>query len=276
MAMNSSDWKRFYADEWARLTSAGMPDAWARLPNLALPKRGCVVFPHTRLARSAGQVVPVAKAIAEAGVRHVVALGPMHGGLASRAAEVKLARSGNPAAIAAFRKAHSAEDTFAAEEFCLDNLRRLVALFGGGARIDGAHPFLTNADPASMPGMPALRAKIGPETLVVATADPIHHGVGYDTPPEELREPGPQTLAYARAEVNAAFELLSRGDYGGFSAHARGVKSDFRDVGPVLRELLPGEWNWRVESMSLVPYEDVLGCAAPTWVAAPSVVVECR
>ena len=102
----------------------------------------------------------------------------------------------------------------------------------------------------------------------MATADPIHHGVGYGTPSAELRpREEPSTVAWARTDVQAGLDRLAAQDFAGFLAHAAEARSDFRDPGPVLAHLLGQDLRAAVHDLRLVDYADVLAAPAPTWVA---------
>jgi hypothetical protein len=263
--MNSSDWKRFYAEEYARVAPAEL-GRWAGMEAMEVGVGLAGVFPHTRLEGSAEQVVPLALGLIASGAETVVALGPMHGGPAGG--------GGVRGAGAPVRGVHRGDSAFAGEEFCLDNLDRLL---GDLARVLGRrrprllryHPFLTGGKPGTMRGLEEFRRACEGE-VVVATADVVHHGRGYGTPEGELREAGDAgTRAWVEGEIAEGIRLLSSGDYEGFGRHAGAVKSDFRDAGPVLREVFGGAaWECRVRSLELPGYEDVLETPSPTWVAA--------
>jgi hypothetical protein len=107
----------------------------------------------------------------------------------------------------------------------------------------------------------------------VATTDPIHHGAGYGTRPEERRSREESaTLEWARGVVEGQLARLASGDYGGFQTEAARVRSDFRDTGPTAAALMRARGaplRGRVHDMVLVDYAATLGSPAPTWVCAP-------
>jgi len=121
-----------------------------------------------------------------------------------------------------------------------------------------------------MPGLDELRQILDQGAVLVATTDPIHEGIGYGTAAKELlpRE-SEETKRTARQWIEEGFTSLARRDYRAFLDNAQAVRSDFRDVGPVLVTLLnvPNILA-RVHELLLVDYHDVLQCAEPTWVAA--------
>ena len=118
--------------------------------------------------------------------------------------------------------------------------RRRVGRNRPAPRIVRRFPFLTEGDePADLPGMDellALRAVPG-GVFLVATADPIHRGVGYDTPPAELRPRDDPASAGVGASMRAG-RLSTCSPCAGLSRipepRRHGTKSDFRDPGPVL------------------------------------------
>ncbi len=281
--MTARDWKTFYARERERLGASGLRACLDRADVLGLPEllRGAdaVVFPHTRLETSGELAAAAALAAVRSGCDRVLALGVLHGARVKDTVLVRDARAGDEQAGAALRWVHGpgvpGDGGHWEEEFSLDGF---CALLGAAADREGRRPlrvvrrfpFLTGENPADLPGLDellALRTSPG-GAFLVATADPIHHGVGYDTPAADLRpRDDPATADWARAGVQAGLEHLAARDYPGFLRAAAGAKSDFRDPGPVLAHLLGGGLCVNVHALRLVDYADVLAAPAPTWVA---------
>ncbi|MGH7293892.1 MAG: hypothetical protein ACRELB_03110, partial [Polyangiaceae bacterium] len=71
--------------------------------------------------------------------------------------------------------------------------------------------------------------------------------------------------------ISRQLHELGAGDWAAFARLAAEVRSDFRDSGPVLFELLRGAGSPRGEilDLRLVDYADVLEAENPTWVAGP-------
>jgi hypothetical protein len=237
--MTPAEWKRFYADERARLSLDDMID---RAPDVAIGR--ALVFPHTRLAVSGHLVAAVARAIVRSGADRVLAIGVVHG----------------PRDV---RQRGIYEDV--PDEFSLDNLR---AMLGAKTKVIARFPFLAGDDPSSLPGIDDL-ARLAEEMPIVATSDPIHHGVGYGTP-DHRDANEPSTRRWAERAIVAQMRALARRRYDRFAAICAAVRSDFRDVGPTLAHLV-GPFRHEIVAMDLVDYADVLGARAPTWVAAPLV-----
>jgi len=286
--MTARAWKEFYAAERAQLGAAGLERLLDRAPEVALEPRGALVFPHTRLESSGELVAAVALACVRARVPEVLALGVLHGAREADAALVARARAGEPEACAQLRRVHvpgdpgeaSEPQDHTSEEFSLDGFAALLELAArreGRAppRLRRRFPFLVGERPADLPGLDELRALRARGAALVATADPIHHGRGYGTPEAACLEPASETTrALARAKVARGFELLAARDHAAFLEHCAREKSDFRDPGPVLAELL-GEapWRARVVALALVDYARALEAPPPTWVAGALVAI---
>jgi hypothetical protein len=259
------DWKAYYARERERLGRAGLERLLERAPRVELPERGALVFPHTRLETSGELPAAAALACVRSGRESVLALGVLHG---ARAAGVA-------------RGVHHAGSRETLNEFSLDGFAALLELAAEREgrkppRLLGRFPALVGERPGDLPGLPELERALAQGAALVATADPIHHGVGYGTPSGELlRASEPRTRELARASVERGFELLARGDHAAFLEHAEREKSDFRDPGPVLATLLAsgGRWKAQVLALELVDYAVALEAQEPTWVAGALVEV---
>lgn len=277
----AAEWKTFYAHEREKLGEVGIAERLDRAPDLALPAGGALVFPHTMLSVTGHLTAAVARAVLRTGADEVLALGVLHGGRKSQADVVKRARGGELAARTSLRKLHPSTDPFCAEEFSLDNF---VAFLELAARREGKkpprvrayYPFLVGDDPEHLPGMPEV-AKLAERMPVVATTDPIHHGNGYGTALEALRrEKDEATKTWARTCIESQLDLLARTQWSAFARLCAEVRSDFRDVGPVLGWLTGrgGAPRGAIVELHLVDYAEVLGADPPTWVAGPLMRIE--
>jgi hypothetical protein len=159
------------------------------------------------------------------------------------------------------------------DEFSLDNFRVLVDFAARRAKVDpprivARYPFLTGDGPTSLPGFDELRALFRDGALLVATTDAIHHGVGYNTPADRLLDlSAEQTRQAANSSILEQLALLSARRFAQFGQLCDDVHSDFRDVGPVLAELL-GPFEVSFHELDLIDYANALQAARPTWVAA--------
>ena len=73
-------------------------------------------------------------------------------------------------------------------------------------------------------------------------------------------------LEMAAQRIDAGLALLAAGDHAGYQEHCVRTKSDARDVGPVLRELL-GPCRWRVHDLVTDDMSGPYQATPPTWVA---------
>lgn len=131
------------------------------------------------------------------------------------------------------------------------------------------YPYLAGGKPEILPGIEEL-AELVKDAVIVSTADPFHHGIGYGTPPEEAFHPDADGLARAQAKIEEGIAILEKGDYWGYNQHCVEAKSDARDAGQVFR-YLRGELKGRVLDITYTDSTELYNQPAPTWVAAPLV-----
>src|SRR5205823_5366820 len=133
--------------------------------------------------------------VVEAGATEVLALGVLHGGREADAEMVRRIRSGDAEATTALRRVHGPgiqnDGGHWTEEFSLDSFKIFVELAARSAgrtapKIIERYPFMTGENPGDLPAIDELRAIAARGAALVATTDPIHHGVGYGTPESEL------------------------------------------------------------------------------------------
>lgn len=259
------------AEGAARLLGAGR--RWDLAP--ALAAGGSLIFPHASIAVCGHQIAGAVHAVLDAGARRVIALGVLHA-LTDEldAARRRVAAGGEPAAEASWGiqgpGLAGREDW--RREFSLDHFGWLLAAecarrgCAEPERID-RYPFLAAGAPERLPGfaeLAALAREAG--TVIVATGDLFHHGRGYGDGRAEALDPEAGGLALARRRIGEGLELLGRGEHAAFQQHCVAVKSDARDVGQVLRELIGpccGELLDIVADDMSGPYQ----APAPTWVA---------
>ncbi len=288
---SAREWKEYYALERAQLGEAGLLALLDRARTVPLPKKGALVFPHTRLERSGELAAAVALSVVRSGCDEVVALGILHGGREVDAQLVRRAREGAPSARSALRRVHGPDTPgdggYWVEEFSLDGFLALVELAAKregkkAPRVVARYPFLVGEQPSEIPGADELRARVEKGAALVATADPIHHGAGYGAREEDrLPREDPQTLEFARWTIDRGFRLLASRDFAGFLRHAAEVRSDFRDTGPMMTWLVEPEGapvsqraararpplEVEILDLILVDYSKALDAPAPTWVA---------
>ncbi len=259
-------WKQFYAAERELLGERGLSALLERAPELSISNGQALLVPHTRLTQSGHLVAAATRAVVASGAERVVALGVLHG----------LDRNRRE-----WRGIHGPQvlndKGIWSDEFSLDNFEVLLERSAkwSGVRpptLVKAYPFCTvteSMSPDDMPGFADLVSEITAGAALVATADMVHHGAGYGTPPQEqLARDSVPAMDYSRQAIQGQLSTLAARNYSGFLRECERAHSDFRDVGPVLRALLPPTVTFSIRDVRLVNYAAVLKTAEPTWVAA--------
>jgi hypothetical protein len=138
-----------------------------------------------------------------------------------------------------------------------------------GPEVVERYPYLAGGHPERLPGIEEL-ATLAEDAVIVSTADPFHHGLGYGDPPERVLAPEDGGLELARATIEEGIALLGSGDYAGYDAHCVEAKSDARDAAVVFR-YLRGELHGSIRDMAYTNAAALYEAPDPTWVAAPLV-----
>lgn len=199
-----------------------------RAPRVALDAEHALIFPHTRLEITGEQVGAVVKALVASGADEALAIGVLHG-----------------------------KSVF--EEFSLDAFDTMLAL---AAEMAGRAP------PRVKRAFPKTRDEdLGDVSMpIVATADPIHHGIGYGTPEADALDVE-HAAAFARESIAAQMSALASHDFEAFATECARVRSDFKNSGPVLARALGRDFSFDVIDLALVDYASALAAPSPTWVA---------
>ena len=134
-----------------------------------------------------------------------------------------------------------------------------------GPEVVERYPYLAGGQPQDLPGIEEL-VEIAADAVIVSTADPFHHGIGYGDSPEKSLDPHQGGLELARNQIEEGIEILARGDYWGYNQHCVEAKSDARDAGQVFR-YLRGAMKGQILSLSFSVAEEIYKAPPPTWVA---------
>ncbi len=137
---------------------------------------------------------------------------------------------------------------------------------GRGPEVVERYPALAGGKPERLPGIQEL-ARLAEDAVIVSTADPFHHGIGYGDPPEKARPPEAGGLDLARRTIEEGVDLLGRGDYWGYDQHCVRARNDARDAGQVFR-YLRGPLSGRILDLTHTDTADLYRQPRPTWVAA--------
>lgn len=268
-----------YAREHAALGEDGTIDLLeqARQWDLSgtLRDGGVVVFPHAGVADCGHQIATAVHACLDSGADKVVVISVLHAFTDEmEAARIAVANGDDPAnwpfwgiqgnemengrsewrgdhALISFRHFWDAETK-----------RRGIK----GPKLYERYPYLAGGKPETLPYLEET-ARLAEDAVIVSTADPFHHGLGYGDPPEASFPPQQGGLELARESIQEGIDLLSAGDYWGYNQQCVRAKSDARDAGQLFRYL---RGSMSGEILEIVPSDaaELYKQPAPTWVAA--------
>jgi hypothetical protein len=134
-----------------------------------------------------------------------------------------------------------------------------------GPEVVERFPYLAGGQPDDLPGIEEL-VEIAKNAVIVSTADPFHHGIGYGTPATDALFPEEGGLSLAKKTIQDGIEILGRGDYWGYNQHCVEAKSDARDAGQVFR-YLRGAMTGQILDLTYSGAEELYNAPPPTWVA---------
>lgn len=271
------DFKVMAEQEHARLGEVGaarLLDAGRRW-NLSetLQAGGAIVFPHLGIQVCGHQIAAAVHACLDSGADRVLVIGVLHAlTQALEDARVRVANGADVTREPAWGiqgPGLSGRQDWVAE-FSLSNFqflweheihRRGIA----GPELVIRYPYLAGGRPMVLPGIQEL-SEVARDSVLVSTADPFHHGIGYGDSPETALPPESGGLELARKRINEGLGLLRMGDYWGYNQHCVSAKSDARDAGQVLRYLL-GPLQGQILDLVSDDMTTAYQKPAPTWVA---------
>jgi hypothetical protein len=235
---------------------------------------GVLVFPHAGVLDCGHQIAAVVHACLDSGADRVIVISVLHAFTDEmEEARVRVAAGEDPSqwpfwgiqgpgipgreewrgdhALMSFRHFWAAETR-----------RRGIR----GPEVIERYPYLAAGKPEQLPGIEEL-ARLAEDAVIVSTADPFHHGLGYGDPPERSLHPHAGGLELARRTIEEGIEILGRGDYWGYNQHCVRAKSDARDAGQVFR-YLRGPMRGHILDLTYSDASELYRAPAPTWVAA--------
>ncbi len=128
------------------------------------------------------------------------------------------------------------------------------------------YPYLAGGIPDELPGIDELMRQ-AEDSVLVSTADPFHHGIGYGTPSEEALPPDARGMAAARTSIEEGIELLAAADYWGYNQQCVRATSDPHDAGQVFR-YVRGPMQGHILDLTYTDAAELCSSPPPTWVAA--------
>lgn len=266
-----------YTEEHAALGEAG---ALALLErgrqwNLAgvLARGGVIVFPHAGVADCGHQIAAAVHACLDCGADRVLVISVLHAFTDEmQDARVRVAAGEAPSNFRHWGIQGSGLDGRQEwrNDHALMSFRHLWQMETKRRGIKGPevierYPYLAGGRPWELPGYDEV-AKLAENAVIVSTADPFHHGIGYGDAPETAYWPDENGLAYARSRIEEGIELLAKGDYWGYNQHCVDAKSDARDAGQLFRHLR-GLMIGRILDLVYTDASALYNSPPPTWVA---------
>ena len=234
---------------------------------------GVIVFPHAGVADCGHQIAAAVHACLDSGADRVLVISVLHAFTPEmEEARVRVAAGEDPAQFRHWGIQGTGLDG-------LQNWRHDHALMSfrhlwqaetrrrgiRGPEVVERYPYLAGGHPERLPGIDALQ-QIAADAIVVSTADPFHHGIGYGDAREQSHEPDAAGLAYARQRIEEGIDLLARGDYWGYNQHCVAARSDARDAGQVVR-YLRGPLTGSILDLTYTDATALYAAPPPTWVA---------
>ena len=269
-----------YAKEHAELGDSGTLDHLERAEHWQLANTlsagGVLVFPHAGVHDCGYQIAACVQAALDSGADDVVVLSVLHAFTpAMEAARVAVAAGADPAqfefwgiqgpGIEGRREWPGDHALISWRHFWRAELARRGITPDKAPTVHERYPYLAGGQPQNLPGIDEL-ARLMEDAVVVSTADPFHHGIGYGDAPEEAYDHDEAGLAHAQSMIEAGIKLLEAGDYAAYNQHCIEAKSDARDTGQVYR-YLRGPMTGAVLDLSYTDSSELYDQPKPTWVA---------
>ncbi len=269
-----------YAREHAELGEAGtlrqleQGRQW-RLAD-TLESGGVLVFPHAGVHDCGYQIAACVHAALDSGADKVVVLSVLHAFTAEmEAARVAVTAGEDPSrfeyrgiqgpGIDGRTEWTGDHALISWRHFWTAELKRRGIQEHKAPRVYERYPYLAGGQPQNLPGIDEL-ARLMEDAVVVSTADPFHHGIGYGDAPAHSYDHDAAGLAHAKATIEAGIRILERGDYKAYERHCVEAKSDARDTGQVYH-YLRGPMSGAVLDLSYTDSSELYDQPKPTWVA---------
>ena len=239
-----------------------------------LARGGVLVFPHAGVADCGQQIAAVVHACLDSGAERVLLVSVLHSfSEEMETARIRVAAGEDPAQFRHWGV--QGPGLIGRQDWRFDHVLTSWRHFWRaetqrrgikGPEVIERYPYLAGGKPDNLPGMEEL-AEIAKDAVIVTTADPFHHGIGYGDAPEDSLYPNQGGLELARSRIQEGIDLLAAGDYWGYNQHCVDAKSDARDAGQVFR-FLRGPMKGEIVDLTYSDAAELYQQPAPTWVAA--------
>jgi hypothetical protein len=234
---------------------------------------GVIVFPHVGVADCGHQIAAAVHACLDSGADQVLVVSVLHAFTTEmQDARVRVANGEDPSSFRHWGIQGPGLDGL--QNWVHDHVlmswrhlwkaeteRRGIA----GPRIIERYPYLAGGKPWNLPGIQEL-VEIAKDAVIVSTADPFHHGIGYGDPPDKSFDPHQGGLELAYKTIQDGIDILGRGDYWDYNQHCVEAKSDARDAGQVFR-YLRGPMKGEILDLTYSVADELYKAPEPTWVA---------
>ena len=269
-----------YAREHAELGDSGTLEHLERGSQWRLADTltagGVLVFPHAGVHDCGYQISACVHAALDSGADKVVVLSVLHAfSQGMEDARVAVAAGADPAdyeywgiqgpGLEGRREWTGDHALISWRHFWAAELKRRGISEAAAPKVYERYPCLAGGKPQNLPGIDEL-ARLMEDAVVVSTADPFHHGIGYGDAPEAAYNHDEAGLAHAKAVIERGIRILEAGDFGAYEQHCIESKSDARDTGQVYR-YLRGPMSGTVLDISYTDSTELYGAPKPTWVA---------
>ncbi len=249
---------------------------WSESLSQTLSQGGAAIFPHTFLSQCGYQIAAAVHAILDSGADQALVLGVLHpmseSLIAARSKELNEEDISNEPSRGVLGPGINRDNCWT-NEFSLD---LFMILFKAEVKRRGIkppklierYPSLVNKDPASLPGIDELE-HIAKDSVIVATDDMCHHGVGYGVREEDAIHIDAKGYQFARANIEKGYEFLRKGNYRDYFYHWMNPLAigDPTDTTMVVRHLI-GRLSTHLLDLKLVDVSSLFeNDVEPSWVA---------
>lgn len=235
---------------------------------------GVIVFPHAGVNDCGHQVAAAVHACLESGADTVLVISVLHAFTDEMERARQQVANGMPPSESRFWGIQGPNSPSGRKEYRADHALMIFRhLWNAAVERRGKpapalierYPYLVGGKPERLPGLEAT-ARIAERAVIVSTADPFHHGIGYGDEPELARFPESGGLALARSSIEEGIRLLEKQDYWGYNQHCVEAKSDARDAGQLFT-YLRGPMKGNIVDLTYSNADALYKAPQPTWVA---------